>query len=261
MSITRKFEYSELCAIFLGRWSKYFFLLVVIAFTFLACLSYSTVAGTSWAVNIPFNFHEITQCTSTDFQFLALPVVIPCRNAYWLCLALFGCIVVPLSMIELREQTVVQVIWSLLRFIAIGVILIFCIANLITTGNICTCSHPWEPSNASEDIKCNVSTTFSQVTTKFNVKAWTVSIPVIVTALNLHQGIPALTHPIKQKKHLGTLMNIAFAVTTLIYMMLGVVVSLWWKDCIIETCTLNWVSIVALLYTCICTCNYYRLLQ
>ena len=244
---TRKIEIAELCGIFLGRWSKYVYLLLNTVSSFLVALAFSTVAGSSWAVNLPLNFADVLECNNTDFHFHVLPIVIPCRNAYWFCLFLFGCIVVPLSLIKLRDQAIVQVTLGLFRFISIGAILVFCVSNLITVGNICTCKQPWQAyTNVTEDDdnnECNINSTFTQNVTHFNVEAWTVAISVMVAALNVHAGIPFLTHPVKQKKHLGALMNILFLMMTSVYMILGVVVPMWWKNCINETCTLNWVRL------------------
>ena len=244
---TRKFEITELCGIFLGRWPKYIYLLLNTASNFLYVLAFSTVAGSSWAVNLPLNFADVAKCNSTDFHFHILPIVIPCRNAYWFCLFLFACIVIPLSMINLREQAIVQVALSFLRFITVGAILIFCLANLITAVNICTCKQPWQKyTNATETdgVECNINSTFAEITTHFDAKAWTIAIPVFVSAFSVHTGLPFLAHPVKQKQHLRTLMIILYLAMTTMYMMLGVVVPMWWKNCIDETCTLNWVSTI-----------------
>ena len=247
--LTRKFEVTELCGMFLGRWSKYIYLLLIVISSFLYCITSSAVVGSSWAVNLPLRFGDVDMCNSTDFHFHTLPIVISCRNAYWFCLFLFGCIVVPLSMIKLREQIIVQVTLSLFRFITVTAILIFCVTNLIATENIlCTCKQPWQHySNTTEDfedsdIECTVNSTLTNITTHFSLVEWTKSIPLIVTAFTVHQGIPFLTHPVKQKKQLVTLISSLYITMTFVYMMLGVVVPMWWKNCIIETCTLNWVS-------------------
>ena len=243
---TRKFEITELCDIFLGRWTRYFFLILLIGNSFLYRIALSVVVASSWAVNFPLNFADIAECNNTEFRFHTLPVVIPCRNAYWFCLFLFACIVIPLSMIGLKEQAVVQVIMGLLRFITVGAILVFCIANLVIVGSICTCKQPWlNYLNATGGDECNIYSTASQATLHFDLEAWTMAIPVMLTAFSNCVGIPVLTHPLhtKQKKHLGTLLHVLYVSMTTMCMMLGVVVSLWWKDCINETCTLSWVSV------------------
>lgn len=245
--LTRKFEITELCGIFMGRVAKYAYLFLNTASNFLYLLAFATVAGSAWAVNLPLSLDGIAQCNNSQFHFHILPTDIACRNAYWFSLFLFSCIVVPLSVIDLREQAIVQVMLSIFRLITVGAILIFCVANLIAVGNICTCKQPWQNATEADDSECNINTTFSQMTTHFDVEAWTVIIPVIVSAIALQTGLPFMTHPVKQKKHLGTLLIVVYLVMTSIYMMLGVVVPMWWKECIDETCSLNWVSITTII--------------
>ena len=169
---TRKFEITELCSIFLGRWSEYIYLPINTLCDLLALLAFSMVAGSAWAV---LNFANVHECTDIDFHFHTLPTVVSCRNAYWFCLFLFGCSVVPLSMIELKEQAIVQITLSIMRFVAIGAIIIFCVANLISSGNICTCSDPWTNASLQESFheQCNITTAF---VTSFDFKMWTMLI-------------------------------------------------------------------------------------
>ena len=240
--LSRKFEPSELCEVFVGRWLKYVYLIMLSAYTFLACISYSTVAGTAWSVNLPLNFGTLQECTNLNFLHENLPTVIPCRNAYWFCLFLFACIVIPLSIIELKEQMIVQVFLGILRFFTLAAIITFSVINLITEQNINTCQQPWSTFNSSDNASCKVNTTFEEIVTRFHAQNWLLAIPVFVYAHILHQGVPALTHPIKQKQYLGAYFNILFLVIGSLYMILGITVSLWFKDCTNETCTLSWVS-------------------
>ena len=179
--LSRKFEPSELCQVFVGRWLKYVYLLVLSAYTFLACISYSTVAGTAWSVNLPLNFGSLHECNNSEFHLESLPSVASCRNAYWFCLFLFACIVIPLSIIELKEQMIVQVILGILRFVTIGAIILFSISNLLSNQNIFTCQQPWR-ANSSEFDVCNITTTHSEIVTRFNFEDWLLAIPVFVYA-------------------------------------------------------------------------------
>ena len=242
ITLTRKFEPSELCEIFVGRWFKFVYLISLTCTIFLACVSYSTVAGSAWAVNIPLKFSGIEQCQNDAFKDHTLPVDPSCRNAYWFCLFLFACIVVPLSLIELKEQAIVQLAMGLLRFTTIGAIVIFCIVNLAMYKNICSCDEPW--GNATDPAICDVNITMRDTMTHFDGKAWVLAIPVFVYAHILHQAIPTLTHPLKEKNWLKCYFNTLYLVIIFIYMILGVTVSLWFKTCTNETCTLNWVRLL-----------------
>ena len=211
---------------------------------FLTLIGFAMIAGSAWSINLPLNFTGVTQCTASDFHLQTIPSDLSCRHAYWFCLFLFACIVVPLSMVELRQQAIVQLILSFLRFITIGAIVIFCAANLISSVDICKCTQPWVNASLLEpfDNQCNETTSLTSVVTHFDFRYWTVSIPVLLFSLNMNQSLPYLIHPIKQKKHLGTLLHVVYAVLAISYLVIGVTISLWWRECINETCSLNWVS-------------------
>ena len=229
---------------FLGRWAKYLYLVLTSVTCFLALVAYATIAGTSWSINLPLNFSDLTQCTADDFHFQTIPSDLSCRHAYWFSLFLFACIVVPLSMVEMTDQAIVQTILSLLRFITIGAIVVFCAVNLISSGDICKCNQPWMNTSDFDPFnnQCNETTSLMSVSTHFDFGYWTVSIPVLLFALNVNQPLPILVHPIKQKKHLGTLLHIDYAIVAVMYLVIAVTISLWWRECINENCTLNWVS-------------------
>ena len=246
-SADRKFEVTELTDIFLGRWAKYLYLVLTSTSCFLSLAGFAMIAGSSWSINLPLNFTGVTQCTADDFLLQTIPSDLSCRHAYWFSLFLFACIVVPLSMVELREQAIVQLILSILRFITIGAIVIFCTANLISSGDICKCNQPWMITSELEPFndQCNETTSLTSVSTHFDFRYWTVSIPVVLFSLNMNQCLPYLVHPIKQKKHLGTLLHVVYIVSAMSYLVIGVTISLWWRECINETCTLNWVSVIS----------------
>ena len=249
ITLKRKFEPSELCQVFFNRWMKFLYIIVMTVYCFLAMWSFSTVAGSAWAVNIPFNFSGVHQCSQDAFLHQVLPL--SCLGAYYFSLMMFAVIVVALSLIDLKEQAIVQMVLGFLRFLTVGAIIIYCIVKLAEGGDIC------EP----EELMVNQSTNATQayiplfenatryismrdIVVKFDPRGWLTAIPVFTYAFIIHQGIPSLTHPIKQKQHLRWLMVVMFAVSLLCYMSLGVVVPLWFKAQIQETCTLNWVSYI-----------------
>ncbi len=252
IKVTRKFEPSELCEVFVGKWLKIVYLLVLTVYSFLACLSYSTVTGSAWSVNIPLNFASVRQCESHDFLHYIIPSDHHCRNAYRFSLALFAILVVPLSLLDLKEQAIVQFTLGVLRFATLGAIIIFCLAHSLM-GDIIDV-----PFNASTIVPSNESindlipilndsanvTSLTEIVTHFNFNGWVVAIPVIVYAYILHQGIPGLTHPIKEKQWLRGYFNILFVTITVLYLVLGITGSLWFRDIVNETVTLNWVSIL-----------------
>lgn len=240
---TRKFEPSELCEMFVGRWFKYVYLVFLSLYTFCSCPSYAAVAGSSWAVNLPFNYSNIIECTERDFNGHLFPTLDSCRNVYWLCLLMFACIVIPISLLELKKQILVQVAVGLLRFCVIGGMVIYCLVNLFMGRVIFDCANPilQPPSGNNWTNLVNSTETLQKVLTHFDWRGWVVSVPIFAFSFMLQQGIPSLTQPVRQKKYLRGYFNAVFLISGLLYMSVGVAVSLWFRGCVNETSTLNWV--------------------
>ena len=234
---TRKFETSEMCELFGGRWVKVAYMLLLTIQSFLACVSYCSVAGSAWASSLPLNFGRLEECKSEDFKRLIIPED-GCLYAYRFCVFLFACIIIPLTLLSLKEQVVVQVGLGLLRFCAIGAIVLYCLIHLVQGHEMETCSDP-NAKNTSTII--NATLNFEEISFKFDIKGWLTSIPIFTYAHSLHSVIPSVSHPIRQKQWLGPFFHVLFVVLGVCYLLLGLMVSLWFRDCIIETCTLNWV--------------------
>ena len=246
--LTRKFEPSELCEIFFNKWGKYLYLLIMTIYCFLAAWSFSTVAGSAWASNIPFNFGSLKQCNATAFQHTILPSG-SCLHAYYFSLFLFGAIVIPLSILGLKEQAIIQMILGLLRFVTVAMILIYSIVKLIQEGTI-TCAPQnttsfWDnQSNMTiNETNLTASTGFElhDIVLKFDPKGWLTTIPVFTYAFIIHQGIPSLTHPIEQKQYLRWFMVCMFGIAGFCYLSLGIITPLWFRAQVQEIVTLNWV--------------------
>ena len=261
--LSRKFEPSEQCQMYAGRWLKIIYLLLLACITFCACIAYCTVAGPAWAVNLPLHFGALEECASDDFASRVIPEG-GCAWSYRFCLFLFACIVVPLTLLDLKEQAFVQFLLGMMRFATVGAIILFCFVHLVS-GEILL-NKDGDPeivpnySNSSTSFPeielYNATETAREVFLKYDFNGWLVSIPVFAYAHILHQGIPALTHPIKEKHWLGGYINLMFLVLGLIYMALGLVVSFWFREFTIETCTLNWVCEQAscMHHLCVCVC-------
>ena len=226
--------------------------IMLVIITFFAAMAYSTVAGSAWSVNIPFNFGSLKQCHDDDFRNNVFPEREECGNAYRFCVFIFGCIVIFLSILPLKEQLVVQVVLGVLRFTTIGAIVLYCVVNLIGGDVIENCNNPlYEPlvnlsdySNASITMfnETDSVETLEQIFVHFDAKSWMVSIAIYSYAHILHQAIPALTHPVKKKEWLRGYFNALFLTLASMYLLMGLVASFWFRECINETCTLNWVK-------------------
>lgn len=228
---------SELSEIFVGRWLKYVYLVLVVLYGFFSCWSFSAVAGSAWATNIPYNFGAMEMCEGDAFLHRTLPSD-GCLYSYYFSLFLFGLIVITLSIMDLREQVVVHVFFGVLRYFTISVIIIYCIVKLAIGGNACAEEYLELPPN--ETIGAGLS--FGEIVLHFDPKAWMISIPVFVYTFMIHSGVSSLTHPIKQKKYLNWMMMTNFTIAEVCLLTLGIVAPLWFKASVQETITLNWVS-------------------
>ena len=137
---------------------------------------------------------------------------------------------------------------SILRFVIVGALLAFVIGNLISAGDICTCTQPWRQTNnttflSDDDGVCNVTSTLTDMMLHFRFESWGALLLVLAVGYTVHPALPVLMHPLKQKQHLGKLIHAVFISFGLLYLLIGVIIPLWWKDCINENCTLNWVSL------------------
>ena len=240
----RKFEQVEMCEIFYGKWVKYLYLIIVTIYSFLALWPASTVAGSAWASNLPFNYTIgndtiIKQCGESEFQQTLLPPE-PCLNSYYISLTIFGFIVILLSLLDLKEQAIVQMTLGLLRFITIAAIVIYCIVNIAEFKSKCLV----DGIPSVNETHFITNSTHYPPLKLFDFFGWITSIPVFTYAIILHSGIPSLTHPVRQKQYIHWLVAAMFSTVGLCYLVLGVVVSLWFSADIQETCTLNWVRVL-----------------
>ena len=244
---TRKFEIVELSQIFVGKWFKYLYLVIFVLYGFLGCWSFTAVAGSAWATNIPYNFGATSVCNSHAFHHRVLPLG-GCLYSYYFSIFLFGIVVITLSVLDLNEQIVVQVILGLLRYIAIGAMIIYCIVKLSQGGDICEERASLQnftslvQSNDGHHHNITRYISFKDIVVKFDPAGWVISIPVFIYAFMIHSGVSSLTHPIKQKKYLSWMMLINFASAHFCLLTLGIVVPLWFKASVQETVTLDWVS-------------------
>ena len=253
---TRGFETSELCEIFFNKFGKYIYLITVVAFCFFVSLGLAVVVSSVWATNIPLNFGPFAQCSYDAFHNEIIPKDDSCRYSYYFCLMLFGLIVVPLSVMNLKEQAVIQAIFGLLRFLMIAMILVYCIVKLFEGGNICkeTQIGTSNPNQSNVTVSCSIEETVQNVTAenliemhdiiaRFDWKSWLVAIPVFTYPFMLHLGIPGLTHPIGKKKYLWQFILCTYTFLALVFLCLGVVVPLWFRNETQEAVVLNWVSV------------------
>ena len=231
----RKFEILDLCEIFFHRYVKYGYFLAQTAFMFAGIWSDATVAGTAWATKIPFHYlSSYLTCSDNAFLHHIRPSG-GCLYAYYLSIILYACIVITLSLLDLKEQAIFQIIFGLMRFFTIALIVLYCVVRLIQGGDACS-DYEYDNNYTSSNVD------ISSVALKFNVSSWLQSIPIFAFGYMFLTGIPSFIHPIRQKDSLHWLLVTVIMTVLSSYLLTGIAISLWFRAAIQENCTLNWVS-------------------
>jgi len=202
----RKFELNTLCRVFLGRTGTNIYMAFLSLYIFGALWAYTAVfaAALSARFPIPYGGEE----KSADYSYVIYAMV-------------FGCVVVPLSCMELHEQVVVQVCLSVCRFIMLFLMLgtgADCAAGLDSGGE----EDGFDPAPL------------------FRVEGLHKMLPVVVFATIYHHSIPGLSHPVANKKKLGGIFFSTTAFTGAAYCFIGLVLGRAFGKGIEQSSNLNW---------------------
>jgi amino acid permease len=216
----RRVEVVDMFEIILGTKWKIFYKVCISLFIFGTIWSYASVFGTSLSshVSIPF----INAGNTCDLYAEGGSLNSGCNSLYTFYLAIFACIVVPLSCMDLKDQKVFQVFLSICRFAMIammlGTVIDQGITNKNSSGNFGNASLPSE-------VKTSGMIAF---------------IPVAVFAQIYHHSISSITHHLENKKKAPYVFGAAMLCCTILYSILGVFVGSFFGMDIVESCIINW---------------------
>ena len=250
ITLQRKFEPIELCKIFLGVYGQYCYVIALMVNSIIICWACATVAGSSLASNIPYDFGSLERCEDSQFHHRAIPKEDGCRYSYQFSVFLYAVVVIPLCFLELTEQKYIQMLLGILRFVIIGSMSIYGIIKLLGEDDYAS-DYPVSCSNMTNGCDPNDllgDYDYWHEITRFGWKGWVTAIPVIYYAQMMHSSIPKLTHPLKEKQYLRGFMCTLFITSGLLFLVVGVTIALWFKKDTEETCTLNFVSHCVMVY-------------
>lgn len=252
ISATRKFEVSELCEIFLGKCGKIMYIITLGIYLLITCWAYATVAASSWASNLPWNISSVSQmCHPEDFTGVLLPTSTSCQNTYHFYLLVFTLIVIPLSCLEFTEQKYIQVFMTFFRVIAVLLMVVFSLVDLSeeesnpTTYNTnTTVIKYWAKYAWASNVEIHSDTRQSDHSAfTLGVIGWSLSLPVFVYSLMVHQYVPVLAVSAMRKDKLRKLFITLFGVALVIYCLFGTVIAeTFHSSKLLENAALNWVS-------------------
>jgi Transmembrane amino acid transporter protein len=189
----RKFEVNALCRVFLGKRGLRAYMIVICLYTCGALWAYTSVFSSAMAAALPL-FGDGEQSLN------------------YLCYAIvFGCIVVPLSCLELDEQVPLQVLLTGCRF----VMFFF----MIGTSHLCAEDMGIARSADNGTVIADSSSNYSA--DYFRPAGIAKTLPILIFANIFHHSIPGLAHPVADKKNVGKIFSSTNAFTVAAYLILG----------------------------------------
>lgn len=209
-----KFEYTELCLMFLGKWGERAYVTCVGVAISLQLWGYAAVFGLGMAEYLPLG----KQDRSFD-------------DDYRTYILMFGSVVVPLSCLELREQVGFQILLSICRFLVIFLMIqtVRDAARHVDSGAV-----------YFTDFDQSSSTGVTLV----NLEGFYEMFSVLVFTAMFHNGIPVLSEPVGDRTKLSQNFRDAILVVCSACWVLGAATASYFGDSIEQSANLNWNSYV-----------------
>jgi amino acid permease len=214
---TRRIEITELCELFLGSNGRRVFTLLICIYMYGTLWAYCSVFAKSFAVQ--FALADETQPEE--------------GSTYLIYLFVFGCIVVPLSLMELSEQIFIQVSLSIFRIVLLSLMII------TTAVSFSACDQEFG------ELSSNTCRPVSDGGEPISILSIHPSnlylfLPMAAYAYIFHHSVPALSAPIEDKRSLSRMFAVALLVSFVAYSLLGAVVSAYFGAATQSSSNLDW---------------------
>eukprot|EP00602_Paraphysomonas_sp_CaronLab_P013815 CAMPEP_0185041578 /NCGR_PEP_ID=MMETSP1103-20130426/41073_1 /TAXON_ID=36769 /ORGANISM="Paraphysomonas bandaiensis, Strain Caron Lab Isolate" /LENGTH=417 /DNA_ID=CAMNT_0027581379 /DNA_START=297 /DNA_END=1550 /DNA_ORIENTATION=- len=204
----KKFEITELCAIFLGVNGMRAFSFVLAVYLYGTLWAYGTVFANSLTAS--FDIGEWS---------------------YYIYLLFYAAIVIPTSCLELTEQITLQVIYAACRVIMV----------LLMVGSVLLAYYHSGEVYRSPDID-DAAPLASPMSNLWDHSGLRIIIPIALFANIFHHSIPALSEPTIDKKQLSSIYASTLLCCYIAYTLIGVTLSLYFGDSIMSSSNLNWMD-------------------
>jgi amino acid permease len=198
----RKFEVNALCRVFLGKVGLQVYTLIICLYLCGALWAYTSVFSSAMATAVPL-FGDDQYFNYTCYAIL------------------YGCVVVPLSCLELDEQVPLQVFLTLCRFLMFFL--------MIGTSYL-----------AADDEKDVSNIDSFEPAANFQWSGIAKTLPILVFANIFHHSIPGLTHPVGDKRKVGKVFTATNIFTVAAYVTLGLTLGAAFGTGIEQSSNLNW---------------------
>ncbi|CAM9643508.1 unnamed protein product, partial [Ectocarpus fasciculatus] len=196
---------TQLCNMFLGPLFQVAYLLVLCVYMFGTLWAYGTVFANAFAQNFP----------------------IFGSYSYFLFLIMFGCFVIPLSCLDLKEQVTVQMILAGGRVMMV-VLMVSTVAVSFLWGS--ADDFGADALEGKEDIISFQSSGLHHL------------LPIATFANIFHHSIPALAEPVERKSKLAYIFGTTLVCCFFAYSAIALSVSLYFGSNTLSSSNLNWVD-------------------
>jgi hypothetical protein len=230
------FEVSELCKIFLGKSVARAYTLIMAIYLYCSLWAYSTVFANSLAARLPISSFSSASATAYSSDGTA-----PDDGglSYGVYLLLFALITLPSSLLELNEQVVVQVALSLCRVAMLTVMITTILAAPIQQG-MKTLPGGGDASQIFGPFTPPTTTHTATLLEAVHINKVYLMLPMAAYATIFHHSIPAISHPVKDKKQLGWIYITALGFCFVGYTVLAITVSSYFGENTKISSNLNW---------------------
>ena len=225
----RKFEMNALCRVFLGKRGLKIFTFFLSLYMCGTLWAYTSVFSSAMARAFPIFSQDGGGTLEGFLRFAVTEGATPDYLNYVFFAILFGCMVVPLSCLELDEQVPLQVFLTLCRF----VMFLLMIATSETCAN--DLAEISKITNQTKELSIDDAA-------RFQLSGVAKTLPILIFANIFHHSIPGLTHPVADKRKIGTVFVATNTFTTLSYLILGLTLASAFGPRIEQSSNLSWGS-------------------
>lgn len=217
----RKFEINALCRIFLGKMGLH-------AYTFFLSLN---LYGTLWAFTSVF-----ATSAAKSFPIYADGNLMVNYTYY---AVIFASVVIPMSCLELNEQILVQVTVSLAMFMMVIVMVTTC-HSFFSFDSVDNSTTIMSPNNPVYNMNRMLLQEGRSDAPMVNISSVHKMLPVLVFSTIYHHSIPGLSHPVEEKKALGTIFRSTTFFSGVAYGFIGCVLGYVFGTTIEQSSNLHW---------------------
>eukprot|EP00743_Colponemidia_sp_Colp-15_P002228 GILK01002414.1.p1 GENE.GILK01002414.1~~GILK01002414.1.p1 ORF type:complete len:492 (+),score=56.59 GILK01002414.1:106-1581(+) len=214
----RRFELGDLLNLFIGPSARVVYMLGLSMYMYGSLWSYTSVFSSSISAHLGLPF--INGGHSCD---VVNDLSDGCQGLYKAYVFVFAIFVIPVACLDLTEQVILQVTLALFRFVCFIIIMATSAVGIASGTGMAPSAEPFRSPAA------------------FDFNGFHLMVPVLVYAQIFHHSIPCLTQPVlKKEQNMKRIMTWLFSTTTVLYCVLGLLVSFFLGAAVKPTCTLNW---------------------